>query len=232
MGYCLLLPLSPVILPWAPHGPAFHVKLLFGGRCVAQPSLLSIVLVCIRHSARYCTSSSAWTYHLFLPSSKFSFSLRGTAIYKLYGHPWLSHFPHPKYSIKLCQLHLQILPIISILFILITASVLLISLPPVLPPSNPFSTHLWQFRQLSKFLNGPSKLLPPQGQVSACSCSLLLFPVCSITLWHTEHQSNGVWEKEWGKNWCVCVCVCARVCVEPCFWEKHCLMDGDTSKIC
>jgi len=127
--------------------------------------------------------------------------------------------PHPcslrsLFCTKEFRLHLQILPIISILFILITASVLLISLPPVLPPSNPFSTHLWQFRQLSKFLNGPSKLLPPQGQVSACSCSLLLFPVCSITLWHTEHQSNGVWEKEWGKNWCVCVCVCARVCVE------------------
>ena len=158
-----------------------------------------------------CTSSSAWTYHLFLPSSKFSFSLRGTTIYKLYGHPRLSHFPHPKYSIKLCQLHLQILPFISLLFILITASVLLISLPPVLPPSNPFSTHLWQFRQLSKFLNGPSKLLPPQGQVSTCSYSLLLVPVRSITLAHWTPEQWCLGKGVRGKLVCVSVCVC--VCV-------------------
>ena len=210
MGYCLLLPLSPVTLPWAPHGPAFHVKLLFGGRCVAQPSLLSTALVYMWHSAGYCTSSSAWTYHLFLPSSKFSFSLRGTAIYKLYGHPWLSHFPHPKYSIKLCQLHLQILPFISILFILITASVLLISLPPVLPPWNPHT-----YDNLDNCLNFltalPSSSHPRVRclPVPAAFCSSLSAASHSGTL-NTRAMVSG--QRSEGKTG-VCVCVCAHMCV-------------------
>ena len=166
-----------------------------------------------------CTSSSAWTYHLFLPSSKFSFSLRGTTIYKLYGHPRLSHFPHPKYSIKLCQLHLQILPFISLLFILITASVLLISLPPVLPPSNPFSTHLWQFRQLSKFLNGPSKLLPPAPPTPGSGVYLFLQPSARPCPQHhtgtlnTRAMVSG--KRSEGKTG-VCVYVCVCVCVGRC----------------
>lgn len=138
--------LFPVTVPWAPCGPAFW-------SASTQSAVCNSVLSPGHHTGIYPTlhwpsalqvqHGPKWTYHLFPLSSKFSFSLNGTTIYALDGHPWLSHFSYCSYPIEFCQFHLHHFHSSIYLIIYLDYCIsLLISPHPVLSPSNPFSTQL------------------------------------------------------------------------------------------